>query len=84
MCVSALIGPVSLFVQDVRNPVGRPYLAVVRVPAELEIDTTPFRLFQVIGLMVEEDGEQRVGRDQIRQRTARSVAPIVATDDPNP
>ncbi len=56
MCIASLVTAESLFVDVFGNPTDGPYLSVVGVAAELEIDACSFGLFQVIGLVVEQDG----------------------------
>ena len=54
---------------------------MVRMPAELEVDPACLRLFEVIGLMVEEQGENRIRRHQRLQVLPRRIAPVVPPDD---
>ena len=59
--MAAAMGPEGLFIQEVRHKTEGPYLTVMGVPAELEIDSGLLGLLQVIGLMVKQDGKKAVG-----------------------
>jgi hypothetical protein len=51
--MSSLVQSESTFVDAFRNPGDGPYLSVMGVSAELEVDVLLFSLFQMEGLMVQ-------------------------------
>ena len=73
-------------VDGIGNPRDGPYLAVVGMAAELEIDTGLFGLFKVVGLVVEDDGIERRRLlagcfHHLSQRLATQVGTVVTPDD---
>lgn len=72
----------GLFEEGVGDPVGGPDLAVMRVAAELEINACLFGFFQMVGLVVEENGEGgRVVSRQFGQRLPAGIRAVVPADD---
>ena len=71
------------FVDTVRNPGDGPYLPVVGMTAELEVHLLALRLFQVVGLVVQQNAVfPSVGfLHQHPQRVAVAVGAVVAADD---
>ena len=47
----------GLLVQGIRHPGKGPHLSPVGMPAELKVNTGRLGLFQMVGLMVQQDGE---------------------------
>ena len=78
-----LMGAIGLLVHHIRDPVAGPDLPVMRVPAELEVDAASFGFFQMIGLMVQQDGEEGIVDGEGIQRFPVPVGPVVAADDPD-
>ena len=51
--VSPLAITVALLEDIIGHPINRPYLSVVCMPAELQVDVGSFRFFQVKRLMIQ-------------------------------
>ena len=70
-------------VHCVREPVARPDLAVVGMPAELEVRAILLRFFKMVRLVIQDYGKERVSRSDILKRLAASVAPVIPSYHPD-
>ena len=79
----ALMAAPGFFKEGIRDPGGGPDLALVRVAAELEIDSGGFRFFQMIRLVIKQDSEDACVSDKFCQRFASCICAVVPADDPD-
>ncbi len=75
--------PEGAFVDGIGNPGDGPYLAVVGVSAELEVDAAELCLFEVVWLVVEQDGVVVLWRCcyELREWETVGVGAVVTSDD---
>ena len=84
---SSLAESVSILVHSVFYPADGPHLSVVGVSAELEVHACLFGEFQIVGLVVEENGERSLSSlwkgflRELCNRLAPAVHSVVAPDD---
>ena len=74
----------GLLIHGIRHPGKRPDLSPVGMPAELEIYSRQFRIFQMIRLVVEKDGKARQGTCKLGERFPARIAPVIPADNSNP
>ena len=81
MAVSPLAVTVTLLEYIIGHPVDRPYLSVMCVSAELQVDAGRFCFFQVKGLMIQQDDRFDFidVRHQFLQGTAFTVVAVIAS-----
>jgi hypothetical protein len=57
MGVATLMAPPRFLIDSIRNPRNGPYLSAMGMTAKLEVNTRLLCLFQMVGLMVEQDSK---------------------------
>ena len=80
VAVSPLTVAVTLLEYIISHPVDRPYLSVMCVPAELQVDAGSFCFFQVEGLMIEQNDRFAFVDvcHQLLQRTTFAIMMVIA------
>ena len=81
VAVSPLTVAVALLEYIISHPVDRPYLSVMCVSAELQVDAGSFCFFQVEGLMIQQNDRFAFVDvcHQLLQRTTFAVVMVIAS-----
>ena len=81
VAVSPLTVAVTLLEYIISHPINRPYLSVMCVSAELQVDAGSFCFFQVEGLMIQQNDRFAFVDvcHQLLQRTTFAVVMVIAS-----